>query len=63
MVDFLFIWNSLLFLVLVFMNAFTWLMYESVKILNKFQLFLFYEQVQVCIVSARSALTESVFDS
>jgi hypothetical protein len=42
------------------MNVFTWLIVRMCEDLDKFQLFLFYDQVQVCIVSARSALTKSV---
>jgi hypothetical protein len=43
-----------------FMNSFTWLNVCICKDLDKFQSFIFYEQVQLCIVSARSALTECV---
>ena len=42
------------------MDAFTWLNVCICEYLDKFQLFFFYEQVQVCIVSARCVLTESI---
>ena len=60
MVDFLFVWNSVLFIVLVSMYAFTWLNVSIYEDLDKFKLFLFYEKVQECIVSARCALIESI---
>jgi hypothetical protein len=40
------------------MNAFTWLNVWICEDLRKLQSFLFFEQVQVCIVSARCALTK-----
>jgi len=58
MVYFLFILDSLLFIVLVFMNEFTWLDVWIREILNKFQLIIFYKQVKVFILYARSVLKE-----